>query len=111
MSDSRFKIVSRAELLPPACSLISRRSDDEWYLDVGHFEDYYGVVYFGASDFDEMARTAGYIPESEVGRLKTKNTELKRDLDSANAKLAEFESIRRTFMEQLSASSEHTAAS
>jgi hypothetical protein len=94
VSDSRFNIVTRPQLLPPACSVIDRRDDHEWFLDCGWFEDYYGTIYFGSRDFDEMARTAGYVPLTEVQKYKDRIKELQRDLRNTESELSNLRALR-----------------
>lgn len=73
----RFHILPPGNLLPPACSLVSRKENDIWYIYLGTSNDE-GTMYLGESDFHEMATLAGYVLASDVERLKKELEEARK---------------------------------
>jgi hypothetical protein len=77
---SRFVLLPAGHPLQlPACSLFNRSSNEPWMLETGIDNDE-GVVYIGKSDFHEMARVVGYVPESHIENLRRENGRLTGDL-------------------------------
>jgi hypothetical protein len=77
---SRFILLPAGSPLQlPACSFISRSSDEPWMIWTG-LEIDEGAVYIGKGDFHEMSRVAGYVPESAISRAQKDNERLQNDL-------------------------------
>lgn len=70
-NSSKFQILNRGSLLPPACCASCGGSDAERaYLDLGMFIDYYGQVYFCKNCVSDMAERIGLLNETEIEFLK-----------------------------------------
>ncbi len=69
---SRFRKLTRKDLVLPACSMVSRTDDDEWFLDLGiSTED--GAAYLGSRDFTEAAAVAGFWSNEEIAKIEARN--------------------------------------
>lgn len=77
--DSRFKVVARPQLALPACSFISRTDDDEWFIDCGIQLDFFGAIYIGKRDMDELAKVAGYLSQEDFADLVADREKLRND--------------------------------
>lgn len=75
----RFKVVTeKRELLLPTVSAFNRADNEEWYIDTDYDSDE-GRVYIGKSDFEDMARTVGWVKNDEYKKLELKYNELKAE--------------------------------
>lgn len=78
----RFKIVTeKRELLLPTVSAFNRADNEPWYIDTDYDSDE-GRIYIGKSDFEDMARTVGWIKNDEYKLLELKYKELKAEYDA-----------------------------
>ncbi len=65
---SRFRIIEGRPQALPACSLFSRTSDDEYFLDTEMQIDE-GAVYIGSRDAEDIATVIGWISPERFERL------------------------------------------
>ena len=93
---TRFKLVTdRSELLLPACSYFSRADNDPYWIDTDVDSDD-GRIYIGQSDFEQMAKILGWVPEVKnvdllkLELLENENARLRAVLGNLRVVLSEL---------------------
>ncbi len=85
-----YSIIRQGEYMaPPACSLFSRTSDDEWYIFTETFVDE-GAVYIGERDFNDLAATVGFVSPQRWNRLLNAYKKMKEENDELRTRATRF---------------------
>lgn len=89
----RFQIVNRPSAAPYCC-LISRRADEDWYVDFTYSaED--GAVYLGKNAAEELCRAVGWMAPDEFAEIVEKLEELESELANYRSVFADLDGVMR----------------
>lgn len=88
-----FSIVRQGEYMaPPACSIFSRTSDDDWFIFTDTFLDD-GAVYIGERDFNDLAATVGYVSPQRWNRLLNAYKKVQKENDELRTSSARISGL------------------
>lgn len=88
-----YSIVRQGEYMaPPACSIFSRTSDDEWFIFTENYSDD-GAIYIGEKDFNDLASTVGYVSPQRWNRLLNAYKKMKEENDELRARNARISGL------------------
>lgn len=75
----RFTIMERPQMLPGQC-LLTRNSNEKYYVDTGLDFIGYGRVYIGASALEEIIGMLGWVTPEKADHLRNENSYLETQL-------------------------------